>query len=84
MKSKEQNLIIFKHCAGELASSECAGIYIYTIIANLGLAYRRMTVNHNFPKTSLVAENFFSDPEKVFSALVGQGNSRPHAGVYKK
>jgi hypothetical protein len=83
-KSKEQNLIILKNRAGEVASGECAGIYIDAIVANLGLAYWRMTVNHNFPKASLVAEKIFSDPEKVFGALVGQGNSRPHAGVYEK
>ena len=77
-------MIIFKHRAGEVARSECAGIYIDAIIADLGLAYWRMTVNHDFPKATLVAEKIFSDPEKVFSALVGQGNSRPHTGVDKK
>ena len=84
VESEERNLITFKHRAGEVARSECAGVYIDAIIADLGLAYGRMTVNHDFPKATLLAEKIFSDPEKVFSALVGQGNSRPHTGVYKK
>jgi hypothetical protein len=84
MNSKEGNLIILKHRAGEVAGSERAGIYVDAIIADLGLAYWRMTVNHELPKATLVAEKIFSDPEKVFSALVGQGNSRPHTGVDKK
>jgi hypothetical protein len=77
-------LIVFKHSAGEAARSECAGIYIDTIVPNVGLANWRMTVNDEFPEAALVAEKIFPDPQKVFISLLGQRNARPHAGMDKK
>jgi hypothetical protein len=49
-ESKEQNWIIFKHRAGEVAGSECAGTQIDATTADIGLAYGSMTLNHEFPK----------------------------------
>src|SRR4051812_1647884 len=83
-KSKKQNLVLFKHRAGEFSRSECARIYVDAIITDLGLAYWRMTVDHDFPKAALVTKKKLPDPEQVISALVGQCNSRPYTGMDKK
>ena len=84
VESKERNLIPFENRTGETAGSERTRIYVDSIVPNLGLAYRGVTVHDEFLKAAIVAEEIFPDPEKVLITLLGQRDARPDAGMDKK
>jgi hypothetical protein len=82
--SQHQNRRAFDGDTGQVSCVPRSSVDIYSIVTNIGMLHRRVTVNDEFSVVACRIEEFVTNPEQIVPRLLFHRDGGTDAGVNKQ